>query len=160
MPSRQPPISHIAFRRQLETRVEWCPNKDLSTRTSTPAASKCVAKLCRRVWGVQGLVSPASRAVWVNARRADSDDRGRFSAKPGLEEHLQLPRGDEHVYMIYPLVVKDPKHKRPLTLHLEECGIETRNLLPLLGHLSARSSLLIMKPRRDTYAAVSVIKYK
>lgn len=52
---------------------------------------------------------------------------------PGIEEHLQLPRGDEHVYMIYPLVVKDAKHKGPLTLHLEEHGIETRDLLPLLG---------------------------
>ena len=56
-----------------------------------------------------------------------------LSVKPGIEQHLQWPRGDEHVYMIDPLVVKDAKHKQPLTQYLEERGIETRDLLPLLG---------------------------
>lgn len=52
-----------------------------------------------------------------------------------LEEFIQLPSaspGCEHVYMLYPLVTKTgPKLK--LTEYLEDRGVETRDLLPLLG---------------------------
>lgn len=53
-----------------------------------------------------------------------------------LQDVLQLPTvaaGVEHVYMMYPLVTRDPSHKRPLVEFLESRGIETRDLLPLLN---------------------------
>ncbi len=53
-----------------------------------------------------------------------------------LGAHLVLPTvlpGVEHVYMMFPLRVRDPELKRPLINFLEENGIETRDLLPLLN---------------------------
>jgi dTDP-4-amino-4,6-dideoxygalactose transaminase len=54
-----------------------------------------------------------------------------------LSNRIQLPSapaGREHVFMMFPLVVKDPKIKRDeLTLYLEEHGIETRHMLPLIN---------------------------
>jgi len=54
-----------------------------------------------------------------------------------LSDVLQLPYTPpdrEHVFMFYPLVLKDPHHKRDeLTFFLEEAGIETRYLLPLIN---------------------------
>lgn len=55
-----------------------------------------------------------------------------IAGKFGIQLPFEPP-GLEHVYMIYPIVVKDPKRKAGLVQHLEERGIETRNLLPLLG---------------------------
>lgn len=52
-----------------------------------------------------------------------------------LHKYLQFPTaapGCEHVYMIYPLVCKRPGDKAKLTQHLEENGIETRDLLPMV----------------------------
>ncbi len=55
----------------------------------------------------------------------------------GLEEHLQLPRprpGSEHSYMFYPLTILNPKVLRDdLIQHLENHGVETRYLLPLIN---------------------------
>jgi dTDP-4-amino-4,6-dideoxygalactose transaminase len=54
-----------------------------------------------------------------------------------LEEHLQLPRprpDSEHAYMFYSLAIKNPQVRRDeLILYLEEHGIETRYLLPLIN---------------------------
>jgi len=53
-----------------------------------------------------------------------------------LADVLQLPTappGCEHVFMIYPVVTRPGAPKGLLTQHLEERGIETRDLLPLLG---------------------------
>ncbi len=54
-----------------------------------------------------------------------------------LDEHLQLPKiapDRDHSFMMYPIVVKDPKIKRDeLTLYLEKNGVETRYMLPLLN---------------------------
>lgn len=54
-----------------------------------------------------------------------------------LREHLQLPAprpGVEHAYMFYPMVVVNPKVTRDEVIrHLEEHGIETRYLLPLIN---------------------------
>lgn len=53
----------------------------------------------------------------------------------GLEDVLQLPTippGHEHVFMMFPLVMRAGE-KSDLVNHLEEHGIETRDLLPLLG---------------------------
>ncbi|MFH1095179.1 MAG: DegT/DnrJ/EryC1/StrS aminotransferase family protein [Candidatus Micrarchaeota archaeon] len=54
-----------------------------------------------------------------------------------LKDVLQLPTvpsDREHSFMFYPLVLKDHEYKRDeLTLFLEEAGIETRYLLPLIN---------------------------
>ncbi|PJE63523.1 hypothetical protein COU89_02845 [Candidatus Roizmanbacteria bacterium CG10_big_fil_rev_8_21_14_0_10_45_7] len=54
-----------------------------------------------------------------------------------LEPFFQLPshrEGSEHVYMVYPLVIRDARIKRDdLLLFLEKRGIETRYLLPLIN---------------------------
>jgi len=54
-----------------------------------------------------------------------------------LEEHLQLPRprpDSEHSYMFYPLTILNPKIRRDdLIQYLENNGIETRYLLPLIN---------------------------
>lgn len=53
-----------------------------------------------------------------------------------LAGRLQLPvsrPGCEHVFMFYPLVVKDPAARRALVTVLEQSGIETRYLLPLIN---------------------------
>lgn len=51
-----------------------------------------------------------------------------------LSDVLQLPtvpEGREHAFMVYPLVVRGDS-MRPLVYHLEERGIETRDMLPLI----------------------------
>lgn len=53
-----------------------------------------------------------------------------------LQDVIQLPTvpaGIEHVYMMYPLVCRNPDDKAGLTQHLEENGVETRDLLPLVN---------------------------
>jgi perosamine synthetase len=54
------------------------------------------------------------------------------------EQYLQLPKirpETEHAFMMYPLVVKKdaPFSREDLIFFLEEVGIETRNLMPLLS---------------------------
>ncbi|MFH0927250.1 MAG: DegT/DnrJ/EryC1/StrS family aminotransferase [Candidatus Micrarchaeota archaeon] len=53
-----------------------------------------------------------------------------------LQECLQLPScpaDRNHVFMFYPLVCKGGADRGKLTLYLEESGIETRPLLPLIN---------------------------
>ncbi|MBI3385839.1 DegT/DnrJ/EryC1/StrS family aminotransferase [Candidatus Gottesmanbacteria bacterium] len=54
-----------------------------------------------------------------------------------LERVLQLPSprpGTEHTFMFYPIIIKDPAMRRDrLVVFLEQHGIETRYLLPLLS---------------------------
>lgn len=54
-----------------------------------------------------------------------------------LEAHLQLPvvrPGNEHAFMMYPIVIRNPKIARDnLVRYLEEHRIETRYLMPLLS---------------------------
>lgn len=70
----------------------------------------------------------------VAARKANA---GFYSAQLyPLEDVLQLPaelNGCEHVYMMYPIVCRRPGDKVKLTQYLEEHGIETRDLLPLVN---------------------------
>lgn len=48
--------------------------------------------------------------------------------------HLpHAPAGREHAFMMYPLRTRTRKEKEALTLHLEENGVETRDLLPLVN---------------------------
>ncbi|MFH1306941.1 MAG: DegT/DnrJ/EryC1/StrS family aminotransferase [Candidatus Micrarchaeota archaeon] len=53
-----------------------------------------------------------------------------------LDKYLQLPTTPpdrEHVFMFYPIVCKGEVDRDKLTLYLEERGIETRQLLPLIN---------------------------
>jgi dTDP-4-amino-4,6-dideoxygalactose transaminase len=54
-----------------------------------------------------------------------------------LSDHLQLPRPrahSDHIYMFYPITIRNSQVRRDdLILHLEEHGIETRYLLPLIN---------------------------
>ncbi len=53
-----------------------------------------------------------------------------------FSDRIQLPtilQGNEHSFMLFPIVIKDPKILRhDLTLFLENSGIETRFMFPLL----------------------------
>lgn len=53
-------------------------------------------------------------------------------ALSSLRDVMQLPTGDDHVYMLYPIVLDKKVDKVALVNFLEENGIETRDLLPLL----------------------------
>ncbi|MEO8577987.1 MAG: DegT/DnrJ/EryC1/StrS family aminotransferase, partial [Gemmatimonadales bacterium] len=61
----------------------------------------------------------------------------RYSAALGDLDGLQLPSiraNTDHAFMFYPLVLSDPADSRPeLIQYLEERGIETRYLLPLIN---------------------------
>lgn len=55
-------------------------------------------------------------------------------ALESLDDRLQLPRlrpDTEHSFMMYPLVLRD-EPKRELVAYLEERGIETRDMMPIL----------------------------
>ncbi len=58
-----------------------------------------------------------------------------------LSDFIQLPsapQGLEHVYMIYPIVMRGRRSKVALVNYLEEHDVETRDLLPLLGQPAYR----------------------
>jgi len=80
-------------------------------------------------------VAQLERRDQIVARRkeiANGYYRGLFD----LQDKLQLPTappGVEHVYMMYPLVTRTPEDKAGLVQHLEDHGVETRDLLPLLN---------------------------
>lgn len=73
-----------------------------------------------------------------------------------LQEHLQLPGvrpGAEHVFMFYPLVIRNPAIARDdLVLHLEQRGVETRYLLPLINQPVYRQMFGDLEDRFPTAA--------
>jgi len=82
-----------------------------------------------------------------------------------LEGKLRLPTvssvyasGDNHVFMIFPLVVS-PNHetscKAELVAHLEERGVETRDLLPLVNQPVYKK----LWPGRDLYNEFPVARW-
>jgi dTDP-4-amino-4,6-dideoxygalactose transaminase len=53
-----------------------------------------------------------------------------------LEDVLHLPGirpETEHAFMMYPLVVRAGVDREPLIMHLEQAGVETRHLMPLIN---------------------------
>jgi dTDP-4-amino-4,6-dideoxygalactose transaminase len=68
----------------------------------------------------------------VKVRRSNASYLTR--ALESLDDRLQLPRlrpDTEHSFMMYPLVLRD-EPKRELVAFLEERGIETRDMMPIL----------------------------
>lgn len=63
---------------------------------------------------------------------------------------LQLPSvrpGTEHVFMLYPVVVRPPADRDGLVHHLEANGIETRPLMPLLSQPAYQRLFGDLRPR-------------
>lgn len=61
-----------------------------------------------------------------------------INALRDTEDHLQLPwypEWNDHAFMMFPIVIKSgaPIKKSDLVMHLEERGIETRDMLPLVN---------------------------
>ncbi|MEK6843248.1 MAG: DegT/DnrJ/EryC1/StrS family aminotransferase [Candidatus Micrarchaeota archaeon] len=72
---------------------------------------------------------------------------------------IQLPHapaGREHVFMMFPIVVKDPKINRDdLTLFLEEKGIETRHMLPLINQPIYKKMFGDLEPKFPVASAIN-----
>jgi perosamine synthetase len=67
----------------------------------------------------------------------------------GLSDVLQLPTipdDRDHVFMLFPLVMRDGS-KRDMVNHLEENGIETRDLLPLINQPVYRKMFGDLEPQ-------------
>ena len=87
---------------------------------------------------LEAALGVAQLEVWEEQkirRRAVAD--GLTRRLSDLDRHLQLPAirpETEHVFMFYPLMIKNPAIARAdLIRHLEERGVETRYLLPLIN---------------------------
>lgn len=87
---------------------------------------------------LEAALGVAQLEVWEAQkirRRAVAD--GLTRRLSDLDRHLQLPAirpETEHVFMFYPLMIKNPAIARAdLIRHLEERGVETRYLLPLIN---------------------------
>ncbi len=80
-----------------------------------------------------GLAQLEEKNKIIKARQGVA---GKLSlALRGLEDVLQLPtvpEGRDHMFMLYPIVVRDGE-KTGLVNFLEERGIETRDLLPIIN---------------------------
>ncbi len=88
---------------------------------------------CTEMEAAIGVPQLENKDAIVKARKEVAADY--TTGLQELQEHLQLPtapEGLEHVYMLYPLVEKTGS-KRELVNYLEERGIETRDLLPLIN---------------------------
>jgi dTDP-4-amino-4,6-dideoxygalactose transaminase len=94
-----------------------------------------------------GVAQLERKTELVRARRAIA---ARLTARlEDLQDVLQLPtipKGREHVFMLYPLVVRRGA-KTPLVDFLESRGVETRDLLPLLNQPVYRRLFGDLEPR-------------
>lgn len=90
---------------------------------------------CTEMEAALGLAQLEERDALLARRRQIADRLTEGLAD--LEEHLQLPRprpDSDHAYMMYPLRILNPRlHRADLIRYLEENGIETRYLLPLIN---------------------------
>lgn len=93
-----------------------------SFRGTEMEAALGVAQMARRFAIVKRRTTIA--AMYSHGLMSIGDDR--------LQQPT-IPAGHRHVFMMYPLVTDTPERKTALTYFLEERGIETRDLLPLLG---------------------------
>lgn len=92
-----------------------------------------------RVTELEGAVGCAQLDIApkiIRARKRNATSLLR-ALKP-VEARIQLPShpsGTEHVFMMFPLVIRNGSglKKKDLVLHLERSGIETRDMLPLVN---------------------------
>ncbi len=89
-----------------------------------------------RVTELEGALGLAQLEEWetnIGQRRANADYLTRHLSE--FSEHLQLPKireGATHSFMMYPIVLKkEPKQK--ICNHLENMGVETRDMCPLIN---------------------------
>lgn len=88
---------------------------------------------CTELEAAIGLAQLRRYRTLVKARQANA--RYLMDGLADLQEHLQLPTTPpdrNHVFMLFPLVTRTIR-KQALVNHLEQRGIETRDLLPLLN---------------------------
>lgn len=87
-----------------------------------------------RVTEMEGALAVEQLEHWpdmIHKRREHGAYLGEHLAR--FEKHMQLPKlrhGAEHSFMMFPLVLKHEKKERVVN-HLEQHGIETREMLPL-----------------------------
>jgi dTDP-4-amino-4,6-dideoxygalactose transaminase len=88
---------------------------------------------CTELEAAIGLAQLEEKNTIVAARKGVA--RKYLQRLAGLGDFIQLPAvpsDRDHVFMLFPIVLRDGD-KRELINHLEEHGIETRDLLPLLN---------------------------
>ena len=86
---------------------------------------------CTELEAAIGLAQIEQYEDIIAKRRKAADTLTRELSE--FAEHLQLPQerpGRRHVYMLYPLLTRS-ESKWELVRHLEDCGVETRELMPL-----------------------------
>lgn len=85
----------------------------------------------------EGALGLAQMERWESNIKKRIDNSQRLTESlAGLSKYLQLPikrPNADHVFMFYPIVVKDGVNRYDLVNYLEENMIETRYLLPLLN---------------------------
>lgn len=90
---------------------------------------------CTELEAALGLAELEQRDALMSARRRAAQLL--IDGLADLEGRLQLPHprpGAEHAYMFFPIVIRDASVSRDaLVLFLEEHGVETRPLLPLIN---------------------------
>jgi perosamine synthetase len=83
--------------------------------------------------GAVGLAQIEERHEMISARRANA---ARLTAGlADLKDHIRLPKvrpGSDHSFMMYPIVLREGS-KAQVTKALEDRGIETRDMLPLVN---------------------------
>ena len=80
-----------------------------------------------------GLAQLDDWRAMIQARQSNAEYLTRHLSR--FTEHLQLPSvrpETEHAYMMYPIVLLN-RRKAALCDHLEACGVETREMLPLVN---------------------------
>lgn len=89
---------------------------------------------CTEFEAALGLAQVERKEEIVAARKRVAS--GYYAGLGEFSDVLQLPAvpiGIEHVYMMFPVVCKRQGDKVLLTQHLEEHGVETRDLLPMVN---------------------------
>ncbi|MBI5210799.1 MAG: DegT/DnrJ/EryC1/StrS family aminotransferase [Elusimicrobia bacterium] len=88
---------------------------------------------CTEFEAALGLAQLEESGAIIKARKRNA--RLLTEGLKGLDDVLQLasePEGREHMFMLYPIVLRS-QGKRALVNHLEDRGIETRDIMPLIN---------------------------
>lgn len=88
---------------------------------------------CTELEAAIGLAQLEIKNRIIQARKTNA--RALFDGLSDLQDRLQLPtvpEGREHMFMMFPIVVKSGE-KTPLINFLEDRGIETRDMMPLVS---------------------------